>query len=56
MFVVQLPQCASFSVSLLLHVLFLLFPGISIDVGATNGVFLLFPNGLFLLCDHGLDF
>ena len=39
----------------LLHFLFLLFPGISIDVGATNGVFLLFPNG-FLLCDHGLEF
>ena len=32
-----------------------LFPSTSIDVGATNGVFLLFPNG-FLLCDHGLDF
>ena len=31
-----------------------LFPSIYIDVGATNGVFLLFPNG-FLLCDHGLD-
>jgi len=59
MFVVQLPHvphqlCASFSVSLLLHFLFLLFPGISIDVGATNGVFLLYPKG-FLLCDHGLD-
>ena len=25
------------------------------DVGATNGVFLLFPNG-FLVRDHGLDF
>ena len=35
--------------------LLLLFPSISIDVGATNGVTLLFPNG-FLLCDHGLDF
>ena len=35
--------------------LFLLFPSISIDAGATTGVFLLFPNG-FLLGDHGLDF
>ena len=30
------------------------FLSISIDVGATTGVFLVFPNG-FLLCDHGLD-
>ena len=36
--------------------LFLFFPSISIeDVGATAGVFLLFPNE-FLLCDHRLDF
>ena len=33
----------------------LLYPSISIDVGATTGVFLLFPNE-FLLCNHGLDF
>ena len=60
MFVVQLPHVPSptvclFSVSLLLHFYFLLFPSISINVGATNGVFLKFPNG-FLLCGHGLDF
>ena len=36
--------------------LFLYFPSISIIVvGATTGVFLLFPNG-FLLFDHRLDF
>ena len=60
MFVVQLghvpsPTVCLFSVSLLLPFSFFLFPSISIDVGATTGVFLLFPNG-FLLCDHGLDF
>ena len=46
--------CALF-LFLFCFILFLLFPSISIDVGATTGVFLLFPNG-FLLCDHGLDF
>ena len=64
MFVVQLPHVPSpivclFSVFLLLHFLFLLFPSIiSIDVvGATNGVFLLFPNFKWVsICDHGLDF
>ena len=59
MFVVQLPRaltnCVTLFVLLLLHFNFLLFPSISIDVGATNGVFLKFPNG-FLLCGHGLDF
>ena len=60
MLVVQLPHVPSpsvwlFSLSLLLHFYFLLFRSISIDVGATNGVFLKFLNG-FLLCGHGLDF
>ena len=44
--------CFSFSP---LFIFIFAFPSISIDVGATNGVYLLFPNG-FLLCDHGLDF
>ena len=26
------------------------------DRVATTAVFSLFPNGFFLLCDHGLDF
>ena len=34
---------------------FLLFPSISIDVGATSGVFLLFANW-FILCENGLEF
>ena len=61
MFVVQLPHVPSptvclFSVSHLLHLYFLLFPSISIDVGATYGVFLACFQIGFLLCDHGLDF
>ena len=44
-----------FSVSFLFYFCSLLFPSISIGhMGATTGVFLLFPNG-FLLCDHGVD-
>ena len=59
MFVVQLPHVHSptvclVSVSLLLHFIFA-FPSISIDVGASIGVFHFFRNG-FLLRDHGLDF
>ena len=60
MFVVQMPHVPSPTVCLggfsaVLLDFFLFFPSISIDVGATTGVFLWFPNG-FLLCDHGLDF
>ena len=59
-FVVQFPHVPSptvcfVSVSLFASFLFLLLPSISIDVGATTGVFTLFSTG-FLLCDHGLDF
>ena len=40
---------------LFLLLFFFLFPSISVDVGATTGVFSLFSNG-FLLCGHGLGF
>ena len=35
--------------------LFLFFPSIFIDVGATSGVVLACFSNEFLFCDHGLD-
>ena len=50
-----LTNCVPRLCFLFLHPLyFLLYPSLSIDVGATTGVFSLFSNR-FLLCDHGLD-
>ena len=55
MYVYTHQLCASFLFLFCPIFIFLLFRSIYLDVGATTGVFLLFPNG-FLLCDHGLDF
>ena len=59
LFVVQLPHVPSPTVCLvsgflLLHFI-LFFPSISMDVGATTGIFRSFPNE-FLLCDYGPNF